>query len=176
MSVRSLALALLMAGMLAIPSVRAGGLLGDDGESEEAKWEELELVLPKLAKEEDFLPIYVSAAAVNRFFVDPASVSVGSDGVVRYTLLIATPGGVKNLSYEGMRCLTRERRVLAIGRGDGTWSLAKGKQWEKIREGGVNRYHAALFQEYFCPGGVIVRNADEAIQALRRGGPLPFIN
>lgn len=160
---------LLGLGLLAINPGAVAAADSDD-EYEVKKWEEAEVQLPAPPKESDLKAFYVSAVTDNRFFVDPASISVGNDGVVRYTLLVLTSGGVRNLTFEGMRCETRERRLYAVGRSDGTWSKSRNKQWERIREAVNNRHHAALFQEYFCPGGVIVRDAEEARDALRRGG------
>lgn len=149
----------------------AQGVFASSDEEEVVKaWEELAIRLPASPRQQDLLGFYVSAVTVNRFFIDPASVSVGGDGVVRYTLVVTTPAGARNVSYEGMRCDTRERRLYAFGRLDGSWSEARMSRWEPVRESSGNRHHAALFQEYFCPGGVIVRNAQEARDALRRGG------
>lgn len=165
---RVLGVLLAVAGCTLVPAVTlAADMDEDDGPK---KWEELEAQLPPMPKQQDLVGFFVSSATDNRFFVDPASVSVGADGVVRYTLVVLSGSGARNVSFEGMRCDTRERRLYAFGRSDGTWSKSRSNQWEKVREGGGNRQHAALFQEYFCPGGVIVRNADEATDALRRGG------
>ena len=38
-----------------------------------------------------------------RYFVDPASLSVGRDGVTRYTVALVSKGGGRNLFYEGIR-------------------------------------------------------------------------
>ena len=149
----------------------ANGLMAADmdGDDETKPWAEVEVPLPPPPKEQDLIGFYVSAATDNKFFVDPASISVGSDGVVRYTLVVLSAAGVRNVSFEGMRCETRERRLYAFGRSDGSWSKSRNDRWEKVREAASNRQHASLFQEYFCPGGVIVRTADEARDALRRG-------
>lgn len=149
----------------------AASVAADFEEDYEAKkWEEIEVRLPPAPKQQDLIGFFVSSATENRFFVDPASVSVGGDGVVRYTLVVLSGAGVRNISFEGMRCDTRERRLYAFGRSDGAWSKSRNNQWERVKEAGSNRQHAALFQEYFCPGGVIVRNAEEARDALYRGG------
>ena len=132
-------------------------------------WQEMAVQLPQAPRKEALLPFYVSAATNNDFSVDAASLSVGADGVVRYILVVETAGGARNVSFEGMRCLTRERRIYASGRLDGAWSKSRNNQWEPIHDVAANRQHAALFLEYFCPGGVIVRNAEEAINALRTG-------
>lgn len=148
----------------------AGAAPEDDDQDAPKKWQEADVQFPAFPVKDRLQPFYVSAATSNRFFVDPSSVSVGKDGVVRYTLVVEADGGASNVTFEGMRCETRERRIYASGRSDGTWSRARGDRWERIRESPVNRQHAALFLEYFCPGGVIVANAPEAVDALRRGG------
>lgn len=74
----------------------------------------------------------VGAISDTKFFVDAQSLSYGTDGVLRFTLEVVSPSGAKNVSYEGMRCATGERRFYAFGRADGTWSKARGNQWVKI--------------------------------------------
>lgn len=139
-------------------------------------WQEGEFVFPAQPKSEALLPFYVSATTENRFFVDSQSLTVGADGVVRYVLVVLAAQGARNVTFEGMRCETRERRVYAVGRSDGSWSAARRNDWVRVSEAAANRQHAALFQEYFCPGGVVVGSAAEARNALLRNGrvdPLP---
>jgi hypothetical protein len=154
--------------MIVLASASVFADFDEDYESKE--WQELEVQLPAAPKQESLLPFYVSAATENRFFIDGATLSVGSDGVVRYVLLVLTPQGARNVTYEGMRCETRERRIYASGRQDGTWSKARKNEWLSIQEVYANRQHAALFLEYFCPFGYIVRDAAEARNALLQGG------
>lgn len=137
---------------------------------ENKRWQELEIQLPAAPRQENLLPFYVSAASSNRFFIDGSTLGVGSDGVVRYVLVVLSAEGGRNVTFEGMRCETRERRIYASGRLDGTWSKARKNEWVRVQEAYANRHHAALFLDYFCPVGVIVRNADEARAALVRGG------
>lgn len=141
-----------------------------DEEYETREWQEIAVVLPAAPKQASMLPFFVSAASRNKFFVDSASLAVGSDGVVRYILLVETHGGARNVTYEGIRCATRERRIYASGRHDGGWSKSRNNAWERIRDIAPARQHAALFLDHFCPGGVIVRDEAEALDALRRGG------
>ncbi|WP_310494692.1 CNP1-like family protein [Dechloromonas sp.] len=136
---------------------------------ESKQWQEIEIQLPAAPKQETLLPFYVSAATENRFFIDGATLTVGSDGVVRYVLLVLTPQGARNVTYEGMRCETRERRIYASGRLDGSWSKARKNEWVRIQDAYANRQHAALFLEYFCPIGNIVQDAAEARNALIKG-------
>lgn len=148
----------------------SGAFAGFEEDYEAKRWEEVEIQLPPAPIAENLVSFYVSPTAQYKFMVDASSLTVGSDGVVRYVLVIEAPSGVRNVSYEGMRCETKERRFYASGRPDGSWSKARGNQWERVRDAVTNRHHAALFMEYFCPGGTIVWTADEARDALRRGG------
>lgn len=156
---------------LAFACISTGVLAaGFDSEYEEKRWEEVEAQLPAFPKPENLDSFFVSATTDNKFMVDRDSITVGSDGVVRYTLVILSLTGVQNVSYDGLRCATAERRLYAFGRSDKTWSKARSNQWVKIQENTLNRHHAALFFEFFCPNGNIVRDADEARMALRSGG------
>ena len=143
---------------------------GFDSEYEEKRWEEVEAQIPAFPVAGNLAGFYVSATTDNKFMVDRESISVGADGVVRYTLIVTSPSGAQNVSYEGMRCSTAERRLYAFGRSDKTWSKARGNEWVKIQESTLNRHHAALYSEYFCPGGSAVANAEEVRMALRAGG------
>lgn len=157
--------------LLATFAATSSSALADFDEDYESKqWQEIEVVLPPPPKESDLQPFYVSAATSNQFFIDMSSLSVGADGVVRYVLLVLSPEGGRNVTFEGMRCESRERRIYAAGRKDGSWSKARKNEWVRIQDAYANRHHAALFLDYFCPFGNIVRDAAEARNALKLGG------
>lgn len=161
---------ILVVSLIALVVTAGRAFAGFEDDDEAKKWEEVEFQMPEPPRQQDLLPFYVSASTDNQFLIDPLSVSVGADGVVRYTLIVVVPSGTRNVSFEGMRCETKERRVYAFGRADGAWSKARSSRWERVKEAVNNRHHAALFQDYFCPDGVIVRSAEEARGFLRRGG------
>lgn len=143
---------------------------GFEEEYEKQAWQELEHKLPAAPKKESLLPFYVSAATDNLFFVDSASISVDADGVIRYILVVETSGGARNVSFEGMRCETRERRIYASGRRDGAWSKSRRNEWVPLRDAVANRQYAALYFDYFCPSGIMANSADAVVRALRSGG------
>ena len=130
---------------------------------------EAAVTLPAFPRPSALLPFFVSAASDFRFFVDGASLSVGGDGVVRYTLVARSPQGAETVVYEGMRCATREVRGYAAGRADGSWSR-RDTPWRAIGDPSVQRWHRALATEYLCPGKVSIQDAAEGVDALRRGG------
>jgi len=130
---------------------------------------ERETPLPALPRQENLVEFYVSATASNHFFIDAASLSVGPDRVVRYTLVVKTAGGATNISFEGIRCGSGEYKMFAMGHSDGTWARARADDWRPIENKPMNRHHAALNREFFCPDGLPLADAAEGVDALRRG-------
>ncbi|MDR1888207.1 MAG: CNP1-like family protein [Zoogloeaceae bacterium] len=150
-----------------------GPYTSDDDESEKKEWTEGEVTLPPYPEAQHLYSFYVSPTARSRFFVDTQNISIDRDGVVRYTLMIVSPSGVKNVSFEGMRCETREKRTYALGRPNGEWSKARGSQWTRIRNETTNRHHAALFLDFFCPDGIIAKKVETVRKAIQKEGE-PF--
>lgn len=147
----------------------AAGTWAAPGDDEEKPWIETEVALPPYPADADLIEFYVSAATSNRFFIDGKSLSLGSDGVVRFALVVLTSGGATNVSYEGIRCSAREVRLYAIGRSDRTWSPSRLAVWKPIENKPINRHHAALSRDFFCPNRISIYNADEGRRALKRG-------
>jgi hypothetical protein len=160
----SLSLCLLVAGCDSTP-------LKSDWEREhEARLPPPEeaVALPSYPKGDQLIEFLVAATSEFRFFIDAASISVGADGVVRYVLIARSPTGVDNVSFEGMRCKSAEVRIYALGR-DGAWAGNPG-EWRTIEPRTVQRWHNALYGEYFCPRKEPISSAREGVEALRRGG------
>ena len=85
-------------------------------------------------------------------------------------LVARSPAGAVNVSFEGLRCKTRERKLYAFGRADRTWAEARRVEWQKLSGTERNPYAAVLAEDFFCPARGIVRNSQEAVDALRRKG------
>ncbi|SCY44809.1 CNP1-like family protein [Nitrosospira sp. Nl5] len=162
-------------------------LKGFDREFDSGKsWAELQIHLPAFPKAETLLSFDAGPASDNLHYIDAPSIAVG-DGTVRYTLVIKSPTGAMNVSYEGMRCATdgaresvraeililkfqvTEKRLYAIGRDDGTWLRPRVSKWEELENISQHYAQRALARYFFCPANIIVRNEEEAIQALKRG-------
>lgn len=143
-------------------------------EEEEGKgkpWVELEVKLPLFPKPENLLQFDPSAASSNHFYIDPGSISIGSDGAVRYTLVVRSSSGAENVSYEGIRCETREQKYYAFGGRDGTWSKARLSEWRRIEYKEINRQHAVLYADYFCPDRKPVKSSRDAVNRFKYGVP-----
>lgn len=138
-------------------------------DEENRPWVEIQAQLPAYPKPENLIQFQVSPADPNRYFVDAESISVGSDGVVRYTMVIRASGGAENVIFEGIRCGYRERKLYAFGHRDGTWSRARSSAWKWISDSRQDMRQRVLYYDFFCPDKSIVKTGEEAIAALRTG-------
>lgn len=138
-------------------------------EEDARNFKEAEVAMPALPGQE-LLEFKVSAGTTFRFFIDPKSVAITPEGIVRYTLVARSPSGVDNVSYEGMRCgETGMVRVYGFAR-DGRWSANPTAEWKEIVPRTVQRWHSELRSRYFCPNRAVIVSVDEGLDALRRGG------
>ena len=144
----------------------------EESEEDKKAWQEDKVTLPAAPDMGKLIPFEVSVSNTNRFLVDPASISIGNDGVVRFTAVIESSGGARTVNYEGVRCYTRERRLYAFGQADGSWIESKGSGWvQRYKQQGrsLNGYPAVLADEYFCANRAPVKDPATAIERLNYG-------
>ena len=137
----------------------------------EVQKELTEVEPPAFPKPENLIEFYVGPVTTNKYFIDASTLSVGGDRVVRYVLVVRTSGGATNVSFEGINCKELSWKHYATGRSDGTWvkSRATRIEWRPIENKPVNRHHASLSRDLFCPVGNAINTAEEGRNALRLG-------
>jgi len=129
-----------------------GGLFSDfdsDYEEEHKEWNEGEYQTPAFPKKTNLRQFFINGASSNRFMLDESSLDVGKDGVVRYVLVIAAPGGAETVTFEGLRCDSGEYRIYAIAQPDGNWASPRRSDWQLIAN---IQPRASLLADYFCDG------------------------
>lgn len=157
--------------VLANGAVQAQSRFDEDFDDKDKTWQEISVQLPAAPKKENLLDFYVSPIATQTFAIDAKSISTGNDGVVRYTLVSRSASGAENISYEGIRCESFERKQYAFGHRDGSWARSRRDQWETITGTVANRQHAALAKDYFCNHKVVDGNAEQIARRLRERTP-----
>lgn len=139
---------------------------------ESSGWVELEASLPLFPKPSGLVEFAVSGASDNHFLIDVDTLSIGKDGVVRYVLVVRSPRGAENLSFEGIRCAKREQKFYAFGQRNGTWARVQAGQWRVIENREINRQHIVLYTDFLCPDGALLpRSVRDIVQRLRYGAP-----
>jgi hypothetical protein len=128
---------------------------------EDEPWQEAAVDLPPAPQESDLIQFGEGSVSPNRFYIDGKNILPGPDGVLRYTLVVVAPSGARNVSFEGIRCKTGERRLYATARKDGTWAESSLSRWQVVSATAYNRHHLVLMRECFCD--MVVMNRDVAM-------------
>jgi len=125
---------------------------------EPPEWSEAKTKLPAYPKDRNLVSVEVAngATAGYRFLIDTVSLELGADNVVRYTVVIESPTGTRNVMFEGIHCDagllkgSTEYKTYAYGSGEGTFRRARAPKWKPIRRAGVMGFRAGLESQYFC--------------------------
>ncbi|MCL4747092.1 MAG: hypothetical protein KJZ83_16990 [Burkholderiaceae bacterium] len=172
MSAGAVLAAVLRLSLLALAAGSAGAQnVGISGPGERAFEARLPEPMPAVPKAGDTIEFYVSPVTTNRFAIDPASLRVESEKVVQFTLIVTSGSGVRNATYEAIRCDRGEQRLLAVARADDSWSVLRNSQWRRLNTGDtVNRQHPELFAR-LCSGGAAAALDTARLLARLRSGP-----
>ena len=131
---------------------------------------ELPVPLAPWPRDQDLIPFVPDGPPKPfKYFIDSKNLHVdAADSVVRYTLVIESANGVRNLSQEGIRCtLKGAYKVYAYG-GDGRFTPAPATDWQPITMGGADAYREDLFRYRFCiPRETRAQPLKDVLRALR---------
>ena len=115
-----------------------------------ADWQEADAPAPPPLTMQGLLPLEMGTGTELRWGVDPASIQVGRDGVVRYVVVGQGAGGAVNAYYEGLRCSTGEVKLYARYAGD-KWVSSTGADWKPLdNRNAASRHSLAIARNGAC--------------------------
>jgi CNP1-like family len=128
-------------------------------------WKELEAPAPPRLRTDHLVPIELPGSAL-QFGVDPASVQVSRDGIVRYVVVATSSSGAVNGFYEGIRCSTGEVRVYARHAPDTGWVAVGNNQWQSLHGSRPSRHSLVVARNGACVGSGPNQNAAQVVRDL----------
>lgn len=116
------------------------------------KWSEIDqIALPQAPRDADLVRLDSELVEGRyEYFIDRASISLGADKVLRYTVVLESKTGVRNIFYEGIRCATSEFRTYAYATQTGEFRPLTSKSWQKLKTTGPYNYRRLLAERYVC--------------------------
>lgn len=115
-------------------------------------WSESTLGLPPFPKADDLEPVDLPVSGY-AIFVDRNSISVGTDDVLRYTVIISPDAGSANILHEGIRCSTHEVKIYAFGTREGRFRPVRDPRWRELKQlprDGPMSFHREFARQYAC--------------------------
>lgn len=128
-------------------------------------WKEVEAPPPAPLRTDRLIRLELPGSTL-RFGVDPASVVLTSDGVVRYVVVATSDTGAVNAFYEGIRCSTGETRLYARHNPDKGWVPVKDAQWRSLQEARPSRHSLVIARTGACVGGAPNQSAAQIVRDL----------
>ena len=130
-------------------------------------WKEQQTELPAYPEKAHLLQVNISTGGQSfALFIDPRSVRIGDDSVVRYTVVMISPAGVWNVSHEGLHCGERRYRRYAYGY-EGEWRKPGDTPWLPVSGLGVHQYRRMFYNDYMCNQATPYSNARQIIEKFR---------
>jgi hypothetical protein len=131
-------------------------------------WKEVEAPPPPAVRPEGLVPIDMGSSVL-RWGVDPKSITIANDRVVRYVVVAQGQGGAVNALYEGLRCSTGEVKLYARHSGD-KWVSVGDADWKALDNNiAATRHSLAIARNGVCIGRGTNRSPVEIARDLGRG-------
>lgn len=118
------------------------------------------------------LPLDMPNFVTVKVGIDPSTITVGGDGVVRYVAVMTNASGTSNAMYEGIRCLTGEVKTYARAGSSGNWSVVSAPVWRDVM-GNLPSLHARVFARQAACDSRVAGSKAEILNALKFGKNSP---
>lgn len=116
---------------------------------------------------ERLIPLEMPPYVTVKVGIDPQTVSVSTDGVVRYVVVMRNAGGSVSAAYEGIQCATGQVITYARSQGTGSWIPVQAPVWRDLVDTPSRHAHALARQGACDVGGA--RSVAEIVKTLRYG-------
>jgi hypothetical protein len=135
-------------------------------------WQEATVKPPSTFSTDQLQAIDVSAGTALSYGIDPKSLSVGEDGVVRYVLVARSSSGALNVLYQGVRCQTGEMKTYGRWNNNASsWNVNAREEWHELSFSGFTRPAMLLARAGICEGRTINGGPQKILQTLKHGRP-----
>lgn len=119
--------------------------------------------------------VTVDAQGSLRYGIDPSTLQIGKDGVVRYVMVARSSSGAMTAMYEGLRCDTGEYKLYARYNVD-KWTPVEQPQWKSLWESSRTKYPLAFARQGGCDGRARPTSVRDIVQRLKSPAETVFPN
>ncbi len=131
-------------------------------------WTEEQIPPPPSFSKDKLIPLDMPPHVSVRVGVDPETIAVGGDGVVRYVIVMTNATGSTNAVYEGIRCISDEVKTYARLGASGQWSTLVNPAWKALNDNMPSRHAQAFARQGGCQNR-LATSQKEIITALKSG-------
>lgn len=100
--------------------------------------------------------------------LDPATLAIGSDGVVRYVVTMTNLSGSVSALYEGIRCTTDEVKTYARWSPSSQWTRTTEPVWREINSNLPSKHAFAIARQGACENHLAQSTVADIVRALKQ--------
>jgi len=136
---------------------------------EDPDWKESEAPTPPAFSVDKLLPLAMPPYVSLTFGIDPATLTIAADGIVRYVVVARNAGGSINAMYEGIRCSTGEVKTYARAGNSGVWSVVTEPQWRGLTDNLPSKHAWVFARQAACDGRAAAASTTaDIVKALKK--------
>ena len=133
----------------------------------DVEWKETEVPPPPKFDTNKLLSIEMPSYMTSKFGVDPTTIAITGDGIVRYVVVVSNAsGGGFNAFYEGVRCASEETKSYARYGSDG-WRGTLNPEWKNFSNLRTS-YAKELAIQGLCRGHAPRASVSEIVRYIRQ--------
>lgn len=132
-------------------------------------WVEAEAPPPPAFNLDKLVEVTVDAQGNLRYGIDPATIQIGKDGVVRYVIVARSTTGAMTAMYEGLRCTTGEYKLYARYNVE-RWNAVSSPEWRSLWESSRVRHPLAFARQGGCDSKAPPSTVQDIVRQLRAPG------
>ena len=136
-------------------------------------WKEGEVPPPPTFDVGKLLVFDVSTGSTLVYGVDPATLRIGDDGIVRYVVVATSRTGARNVLYEGIRCSSGEFKTYARHSAEGGWRAVEKPEWRSMFGNMPSRHAVQLARTGACTNSAPAASVAEIVQRIKTYGFSP---
>ncbi len=147
---------------LSISLLSASSLLGQVSDLD-PDWKEVDARPPATFRTDNLVSIEMPRYVSVKIGIDPETLVISSDGIVRYVVVALSTSGNINAAYEGIWCRSGEVKTYARAGNDGQWAPVADPQWKALSASQPSMHALAMARQGLCDGRSAAAQSPQAI-------------
>jgi len=143
--------------------------LGAAAQVEPDEWRESDAPPPPAFSVGKLIPLAMPPYVTLQFGVDPETLTMTPDGIVRYVVVARNTAGSTTAIYEGLRCATGEVKTYARQSSGSAWAIVKTPSWQALNSKLPSKHAAVLANQGVCDSPNTTANSVvDIVKALKK--------
>jgi hypothetical protein len=130
-------------------------------------WKEGDVPPPPAFSVEKLLTFEVSRGSSLVYGVDPETLKIAEDGVLRYVVVATSSTGARNVMYEGIRCDTGEVKTYARYTPAGVWNKVPNAEWQSLHDNMPSKHALQFARAGACDNSARASSVREIVRRLK---------